>query len=337
MKSAAFILFTLAFAASAQRIDIATVPAYGTVGSITGRVTGIDPATVSVAVFSRVNGFTTKPSCAQTFVNPGADGAFSALITGETTTNRYAALLVPRGFVPACYINVPSIPDAVQAQVITSDFRIRPVPGQKVLNFSGLDFIVRDWPGAPGPCTYHRDNAWVDSTGRLHLTVTLRNGVYTCSEVVLTRSMGSGLGTYRVSMASRMDTLPASLVFGAFTYSDYAPLLAGREIDFVEVAKWGVPSTSTEAQFVVQPHTTAGNLLRIDLNASAYPAFETVWKASSVDFRATATSPPMDISWTWPGVVKPLDQTVHMNFWTFSAPSANAEVIVERFEFLPQR
>ena len=52
-------LVALVFAAStstAQSISVDTLPAYGTLGFITGTVTGVDPSTHQVAVYIQIEG-----------------------------------------------------------------------------------------------------------------------------------------------------------------------------------------------------------------------------------------------------------------------------------------
>src|SRR5690242_17284318 len=97
---AAIFALLWAMPASAQRIEITSLPAYGKQGLIRGRVMQADPSRVSVVIFSRTKGFSIQPSCKQTTVQPDATGFFSARIADETAATHYAALLVPRDFVP---------------------------------------------------------------------------------------------------------------------------------------------------------------------------------------------------------------------------------------------
>ena len=324
-------LLMLATSATAQRIEISSVPAYGKQGSIEGRVTEADPAKVSVVIFSRVKGFSIQPSCAQTAVLPDASGFFSARISEGAKATHFAALLVPRNFVPLCHTNEPRIPDYIEAQTMASDFWIRPQPHEKVVHWSGFDFVVREWTGGPGNCVYDKHNVRVDRTGRLHLSVTRRRGRYTCAEVVLTRSLG-GYGTYRLHVASGLDTLSPALVFGFFTYSSFSPHVANREIDFAEVSQWGKAADLNDAQFVVQPADADGNIKRFGLNRAQQPVFEGVWRPEGIAFRAFSDSSPLQVNWKRPGSIQPLDQTLHLNLWTYSHPVANAEVVLEKLD-----
>jgi hypothetical protein len=296
-----------------------------------GRVTQADLSRVSVVVFSRVKGFSIQPGCKQTTVQPDASGFFSARITDDLKATHYIALLVPRGFVPLCHTSEPRVPDYIEAQTIASDFRIRPKPREKVIHWSGFEFLVREWTGGPGNCIYDKRNVRLDREGRLHLAVTRRKGVYTCAEVVLTRSLG-GYGTYRLQVASGLDTLSPALVFGFFTYSSFSSRVANLEIDFAEVSRWGAPTDPLDAQFVVQPADTEGNLKRFSLNQAPQPAFEGVWRRDKVAFRAFSESSPLEVDWERSGSVRPMDQTVHLNLWTYRQPVANSEVVLEKLD-----
>jgi hypothetical protein len=318
----------------AQRIEIISLPNYGKPGSIRGRVTQADPSRVSVVIFARVKGFSIQPSCQQTTVRPDASGFFSTRITGDTTATHFAALLVPRDFVPLCHTGEERIPDYIEAQTIASDFRIRPQPHEKIIHWSGFEFVVADSTGGPGNCVDDKRNVRVDRTGRLHLAVIERKGVYTCSAVILTRSLG-GYGTYRLQVGSGLDTLSPSLVFGFFTYSSFSPQVANREIDFAEVSRWGVPSDPQDAQFVVQPADAKGNFKRFSLNHAEQPVFDTVWRPDTIAFRASAESSGLGVDWPHSGSVRPLDQTVHLNLWTYRRPTGNSEVILQKLEVLP--
>jgi hypothetical protein len=281
-----------------------------------------------------VKGFSIQPGCRQTTVQPDASGSFSARISDAGKATHFAALLVPREFVPLCHTNEARIPDYIEAQVMASDFRIRAQPHEKVIQWSGYEFLVREWTGGPGNCVYNKHNVHVDREGRLHLAVTRRKRVYTCAEVVLTRSLG-GYGTYRLQVASGLDTLSPALVFGFFTFSSFSSHVANREIDFAEVSRWGSAADPQDAQFVVQPADTEGNIRRFGLNQAKQPVFQGVWRPDAITFRAFSESSPLEMNWQRFDKIRPLDQTLHLNLWTYSHPTANTEVVLEKLDVTP--
>src|SRR5207245_5176576 len=97
-----------------------------------------------------------------------------------------------------------------------------------------------------------------DQQGRLHLRLTSRNGLWYCPEVV--SSEIPGYGSYRFYLDSPAGALDPNVVLGLFTWS-VNPNSGHRELD-AEFSKFGVASTTSNAQFVVQPYTTPGNLIR---------------------------------------------------------------------------
>jgi hypothetical protein len=94
------------------------------------------------------------------------------------------------------------------------------------LSFSGYMWQVKtgDEPMGPGP-NYFSDNAknaWVDSSGYLHLAITNRNGVWQCAEVICTESLG--YGSYEFDIATPSDAIDKNTVLGLFTWDDDFPL-----------------------------------------------------------------------------------------------------------------
>ncbi len=106
------------------------------------------------------------------------------------------------------------------------------------LTFSGYTWTIKK-SGAhrvgPGPNYFSKKNAWVDSSGRLHLAITKVGRHWAVGEVVNTRSLG--YGTYTWVLASRVDNLDPNMVLGLFTY-DSNPAYNNREID-IEASRSG--------------------------------------------------------------------------------------------------
>jgi hypothetical protein len=120
------------------------------------------------------------------------------------------------------------------------------------VSFSGYSWTVKKSGAArvgPGLNYFAKKNAWVDSSGRLHLAITKRRH-WTVGEVVNTRSLG--YGTYTWVLVSRVDNLDPNMVLGPFVY-DSDPSFNHRETD-IEASRWGNALDPTNAQFVVQPY-----------------------------------------------------------------------------------
>jgi hypothetical protein len=154
-------------------------------------------------------------------------------------------------------------------------------------------------------------------------------------EVVNTKSLG--FGTYTWVLASRVDNLDPSMVLGLFTYDSADPSFNNREID-IEASRWGNGSDPTNADFVVQPYSTAGNLIRTTQGPSLPATFSFTWTGTRVSFSAPGASPS---SWTYTGPDVPPNGAAlaDINFWLQSghAPQSGqgAEVIIKSFAFTP--
>jgi hypothetical protein len=118
-----------------------------------------------------------------------------------------------------------------------------------------------------------------------------------------------------------------------------------REIDF-EASRFGYAPDPTDAQYVVQPYTTPGNLQRITLPPSTLTTVTMAWVPGRVTFSAATgrgkkvkSLPP----WTNSSSSVPTSGTgqVHVSLWLFrGAPPSNRRPVtikVTDFQFSPAR
>jgi len=134
-----------------------------------------------------------------------------------------------------------------------------------------------------------------------------------------------------------VDNLDRNVVLGLFTWSD-DPAFAHRELD-VEFSRWGDPGNQN-AQYVVQPFTSPGNIFRFDEPtglATSTHLFS--WSAGSVTFESEGTQGPFAEHVFTAGVPQPGGEVVHVNLWlnrrrgpTDGQP---VEVVLRQFEFTP--
>lgn len=207
----------------------------------------------------------------------------------------------------------------------------------RTISFSGYTWTIKTSTGrvGPGPNYFSKKNAWVDGLGQLHLAITKVRRHWVVGEVVNTRSLG--FGTYKWVLASRVDNLDPSMVLGLFTYDSADPSFNNREID-IEASRWGNASDPTNADFVVQPYATAGNLVRFTQGSAVPATLSFTWTATSVSFAAPGASPS---SWTYTGPDTPPAGAAlaDINFWLQSghAPQygQGAQVIIQSFTFTP--
>lgn len=134
--------------------------------------------------------------------------------------------------------------------------------------------------------------------------------------------------------AGRLDP---NITLGLFTWNDN-PASNHREID-VEFARWGNALEPTNAQFVVQPYGTPGNLKRF-LQPLATPSVHTfAWAARSVTFASRDATGRAIADWRYGGrdVPRAGPGRVHLNLWlnngTPPTDGAEQEVVVSNLSF----
>jgi hypothetical protein len=252
------------------------------------------------------------------------------------------------------------VPDVIYDQVTlhslasptVEDAQWGDFPSGRTVTFAGRTWRVKG-PGTygPGPSSYGAtaDFVWVDTGGRLHLTIRKVVNTWYSTEVTLEEALG--YGDYIFTTRGRLDTLDPRAVLGLFTWEYGQCYDAGylwwnpyNEVD-VEISRWGVAGNAM-GQFVAQPWDWSGNLDRFD---AAYSDGEVTsyafrWLANRVEFRSwrggpgdEAASLPIH-SWTYTGphIPRPESPRVHMNLWRFDgAPVTNQEVVIDAFTFVP--
>ncbi|MCR9248558.1 MAG: hypothetical protein NXI31_26320 [bacterium] len=358
----ASILFLAGAGLTQPAITILTTPAYGTMGQITGQVTGITPAGHRVAVYILVEGlgWWSKPTAASPSVPVSASGTFTAAIaTGgldRYATIIHAALLAPGVSAPVA-LSAPRIPSNLQTLATVTRER----PG-RTISFAGHDWAVKDGPLPVDPgsnrFSSRTNDVWVDAAGRLHLTLKQHGSYWWSTEVMLLDSLG--YGTYSFTTESQVGSLDPRVTFGAFVWDNYGdgqtPGSPHREIDF-EDSRWNNANDPTSSQWVVQPYQVNGNLGRYTVPRLPPPPILTRyfrWSPSAIEFVAvdgaetpcSAAGQPAYIRATYlhdPSrqhyVPTPGRERFRFNLWlnSGSAPLNNApvEVIITDFRFSP--
>jgi hypothetical protein len=221
-------------------------------------------------------------------------------------------------------------------------------PSLETIQFSGYAWEVKAsaTPVGPGP-NYFSDRAedvWVDGDGRLHMTITYRDGKWYNTEISSVQAFGNG--TFSFTLASRVDQLDENVVLGMFTWDETAQPQNYREMD-IELSRWGNP-TEANAQFVVQPGQRDGNRRRFDLQLQGpISTHRFVWSASAIRFSSfdgrmsmPDSGSPID-AWTYTGSGVPSVGPVHarINLWLYRgkppADGQSVQVVVQAFEFIP--
>jgi hypothetical protein len=279
------------------------------------------------------------------WIQPEEKYPFIRLRSGKWKTrthpgSAYAALLVKAGFVPPWKVDaLPCVGSSVLAVARAEGPPIRP-RSTNTLMFDGYQWNIRETASTPGgtPNNYDPANAWTDGRGFLHMRIRANpaQGTWTSAEVNLNRSLG--YGSYRF-VVRNVGSLDDSAVFSMLTWDDLGP---DREMD-IEISRWGDPHASN-GQFVIQPYYIPANTFRFPA-PSGRATFMLRWEEDRARFKAFRGAVAR---WDAPaagghvftsGVPAAGNETVHLNLYVFGGTRepklSNAEVVVEKFEYLP--
>jgi hypothetical protein len=307
-------------------------------------VVGVEPANHRIAalIFISGLGFYTKPYCTATTTPLAGDGSFTVLLT-TGGIDQYATMIalfaVPATATVPCYMGEPGVPAALEQQAVAGVLVHGPNLNQREIQFSGETWLVKSSPApvGPGP-NYFSDspeNVWIDGMGRLHLRITFRNGLWHCAEIVSKRVIGYGQYSFQI------DTLPQfdrNVVFGAFSWAEAERI--SREVDMLELGRFGNAGDPNNAQYVVQPYTTPGNQRRFVLPQLAPTVHRMAWLPGNLRFWSSDQVETPLQEWIY-GSQPPATDSERLNFrfnlWPVAPPSDGneAEIVVSHFTFTP--
>ena len=262
---------------------------------------------------------------------------------GPAMTTRYRRLLLTLVAMAPLALALPALdapPAGATATPALSPARPAAPPG--IVTFDGYPWTVKASPSpiGPGPNLFAADGPRVDASGALHLRIMDTASGWESSEVVLGPTLG--YGTYRWALRGPVSTLDPNVVLGLFTYDSSDTSSSNREIDF-EASRLGDVWATSNAQFVVQPWSTPGNLRQFTLAQGLVTTVSWTWLPGQVTFSAQVTKAdgrtlPTQ-SWTSRSSSVPDSSTeqVHMNLWLFrGAPPSNGKpvsITVTSFQF----
>jgi hypothetical protein len=298
--------------------------------TIQGRVVGARPGQ-HIVLFARSGAWWVQPLADEPLTKIKPDSTWSSSTHLGT---EYAALLVsPEYKPPTTAEELPGVGGPVIAVATTKG---REDPGTKpvTLHWSGYDWEIRQTPSDRGGLNdYEPTNASVDTRGGLHLRIVRGPEHWTSAEVRLTRSLGYGTYTFLVRDTGHLDVAAA---FSMFTWDDLGFEQSHREVG-IDLSRWGDPAKNN-GQFVIQPYYVPANVFLFA--APEGPLTHSFhWEAGRVSFRTVAGTVRVSEHTFASGVPVPGGETVHLNLSAFrygpTALQSEAEVVVEKFEFLP--
>jgi hypothetical protein len=303
--------------------------------TIAGRVHNARPGQ-QIVLYAKSERWWVQPRADRPSTAIGPDGTWKNLTHLGT---EYAVILVEPGYHPGDIIDALPAQGGHVLAVSTTKGTPAPKVESKTLNFSGYDWTVRNIPGDRNGSAnaYDTRNAWVDSSGFLHLRVTGNPHQWFCSEVIQNRNLG--YGTYRFTLHDISHIEPA-LALSLFTWDTTAAMPGHRELT-IEFSRWGDPG-SKDGQFIVQPYYVAANVTRFEAPPGRIDA-SFRWEPGKASFEAAPatgrTAHPFAAHVFTSGVPTPGDERLRMHLCGFRYSKVplqrEGEVVIEKFQYLP--
>ena len=149
--------------AAGPEILITNVPQYRSTNYLAGLVHGVNPGACRVALFtySRAAGWTTKSSSSDWLIPIQSNGSWKTDIsTGGSDANatRIATLLVNADFKYPVVPGAATLSTNLFSQALASDIVTVPSGRQRIIRFSGYDWLVDSRTGGPGPNRFFRQH-----------------------------------------------------------------------------------------------------------------------------------------------------------------------------------
>lgn len=254
-------------------------------------------------------------------------------------------------FILAC--GLTSSPTEIQvdstARSIPAETFTPPASGERIIQFSGYEWIVRDGGlSGPGPNKWSGSNVWLDDEGNLHLKITRTNNGWYCAEVTTTQRFG--FGTYQFQVIGQIDQLDPNVVFGLFNYptSDVGPD-GTNEID-IEYAHWGNAEWPIGNFTVWHPQTgitQTSESFPVELSGT-YTTHRFNWDSQQIFFQSLHGHQDNNENEIASWLFKPDEplkyipqqaMPIHINLWLFEGKTPTdgneVEIILHSFTFTP--
>jgi hypothetical protein len=329
-------------AAKRPVIEFTQIPAAGEGGpdrleDIEGTVRDAPPGERIVVYAKAGTVWWVQPLATRPFTSIASNGTWK---TSTHLGSEYAAVLVDPGYDPASTMKtLPSAENGVSA-VVSKTVGSEPSVLSQTLKFSGYDWYIRhitsDRNG--GISYYDPANAWTDKDGALHLRISRDADRWKCSQVTLANHFGYGTYLFTVRDASHLQPAAALVMF---TYDDLATE-HHREMD-IELSRWGDPK-SKNGDYVVQPYMFPENKVIFNVPAGRF-THSLRWEPGRATFttsqETTKGRDPLIVEKNvfTTGIPTPGGEAPVIDFCDFKYSKVplegQAEVIVERFQYLP--
>jgi hypothetical protein len=207
----------------------------------------------------------------------------------------------------------------------------------RIIRFGGHRWMVKSGSDlAPRKNDWSDDerSVWIGTDGKLHLQIRYQAGKSYSAQII---SIGfAAYGLYRFYVESPVNRLDANVVLGLFLYADDQ-----NEIDIEFKREAG---SADNAQYVMQPYTTAGNRHTFSLDHDGPTIHEVDWQADYVAFRSIAGDDPAggEVLQEWRYEKKDIPTAdrqlrIEMNLWLVNpnVQTQPVEVVIENLETTP--
>jgi hypothetical protein len=304
---------------------------------IEGRASGAKPGE-RIVLYARSGIWWIQPFANQPFTDIQPDSTWR---NSTHLGTDYAALLVePRFHAATKVTTLPAEGEGVVAVATAGGRPVAPI-ASKVIHFSGYDWKVRNAASDRGgqPNFYDPSNVWTDKNGYLHLRMEEHDGIWTCAEVSLTRSLGYGSYIFVVQDISHFGP---SAALDLYTIDDFRTDNIPSQLG-IELSRWGI-ADSKNAQYDVQPFYVPENVSRF-LAPPGVLTHLLRWESGRASFKTVRGSvigpgaAPVSQHIFTSGIPTPDKETVHMGLYSYRDAKRSSqqpvEVVIEKFEFLP--
>ncbi len=201
------------------------------------------------------------------------------------------------------------------------------------VDFSGYTWLVKDVPSwGPGPNRWTAQNVRVDDEG-MRLSIAEIDGEWACAGVECAEALG--YGEYRWQIESDVPDFAPRHVLACFLYES-----DDREIDVMEISRWGRDDQPPVYQHVVQPGTEKSRH-RFFCGARRFTV-ALDWSPGRAKCRMWDGQTGALIShWTYSGEKVPIPSTkltARMNLWLvggIAEGQTGAEGLIRSFTFTP--
>jgi hypothetical protein len=309
------------------------------VDTIAGRVRNAHPGQ-QIVIYAHSGQWWVQPWAEHSVIPIKPDSTWS---TDTHLGFEYAALLVEPDYQPLPTLDVtPTQGGSVALVTIVKGTGTPQFAPAQSLKFSGYDWGVRTIESDKGGMSnlYDPENAWVDTSGALHMRITKKSGKWSCAEIFLNRSLG--YGTYSVTVRDTSRLEPAA-AFSMFTFDEWTSEQHFREMD-VEVVGGGDAAHKNSARYEIQPLYIPGNLFAFAVPAGRV-TFVLHWESGHATFKTVRGGSPgagarlvseHQFTSEVPAPGKEIPRLIFYVVPSDKNPMQKpSEIVVEKFEYLP--